>query len=137
MFLERLASRGIAFEGGFKITDVRDYANLGTSAQWNHDWNTHIKTTASVSHSTYDTSTDRSSAIGGRQGSTGEFNTIEDWTVRIDTPIRLTPSHELTLGVQHTEVRYGLQMQAHPGPFPGGGQPSGLSRRGSEIRREN
>jgi ferric enterobactin receptor len=130
MFLERLASRGIAFEGGFKITDVRDYANLGASAQWNHDWNTRIKTTASVSHSTYDTSTDRSSAIGGRQGSTGEFNTIEDWTVRIDTPIRFTPSHDLTLGVQHTtnEVRYGLQnaQGAPSGPFAGpGGQPIG------------
>jgi ferric enterobactin receptor len=122
-FLERLASRGITFDGGFKITDVRDYGNLGASANWNHNWNERIKTTATLSRSTYDTLTDRSSNIGGRQGSTGEFNTIEDWTLRIDTPIRFSPSQELTLGLQRTtnQVRYGLQnaQGAPTGPFAG------------------
>ena len=110
-FLERLASRGITFDGGFKITDVREYGNLGASANWNHNWNERIKTSATLSRSTYDTLTDRSSNIGGRQGSTGEFNNIEDWTLRIDTPIRFSPSQELTLGLQRTtnQVRYGLQ----------------------------
>ena len=122
-FLERLASRGITFDGGFKITDVRDYGNLGASANWNHNWNERIKTTATLSRSTYDTLTDRSSNIGGRQGSTGEFNNIEDWTLRIDTPIRFSPSQELTLGLQRTtnQVRYGLQnaQGAPTGSFAG------------------
>jgi len=122
-FLERLTSRGITFDGGFKITDTRDYGNLGASASWNHRWSERLKTTASVSRSTYDTLTDRSSNVGGRQGSTGEFNNIEDWTVRIDTPIQFSPAHELTLGVQRTtnQVRYGLQnaQGAPTGSFAG------------------
>jgi ferric enterobactin receptor len=122
-FLERLASRGITFDGGFKITDIRDYGNLGASANWNHRWSERLKTTASVSRSTYDTLTDRSSNVGGRQGSTGEFNNIEDWTVRIDTPIQFSPAQELTLGFQRTtnQVRYGLQnaQGAPTGSFAG------------------
>jgi hypothetical protein len=85
-FQERLASRGLTFEDGLKITDVRDFQNVGASLQWSREWSDRVSTTATLAHSTYETSTDRNSSLGGQQGATGELNTIDDWTLKIDTP---------------------------------------------------
>ena len=123
MFLERLASRGIAFEGGFKITDVRDYANLGASAQWNHDWNTHIKTQRASR--TPHTTPSRIAVLrlaGDRDRPANSTQSRLDGGA-LTHPIRFTPSHELTLGVQHTATRSvwaaecpGAQRDRLPGP---------------------
>jgi hypothetical protein len=104
-FLEQIAARGLSFSGDFKITDVRDYRNTGLSVRWNRDWNDMFRTSMTVGRSDYDTITQRSSNIGGRQGGTGELNVVDDTTVTISAPITFNASHELTLGAQRTANR--------------------------------
>jgi ferric enterobactin receptor len=104
-FLEQLAARGIAFSGDFKITDVRDYRNTGLSVRWNREWHKLLRTSLTVGRSDYDTITQRSSNVGGRQGGTGELNVVDDTTVTISAPITFNASHELTLGAQRTANR--------------------------------
>ena len=58
-----------------------------------------------VGRSDYDTITQRSSNVGGRQGGTGELNVVDDTTVTISAPITFSPSHELTVGAQRTANR--------------------------------
>jgi ferric enterobactin receptor len=104
-FLEQIAARGLTFSGEFKITDVREYRNTGVSARWNRDWSDIFRTSMTVGRSDYDTLTQRSSNVGGRQGGTGELNVVDDTTVTLSAPITFNASHELTLGAQRTANR--------------------------------
>lgn len=104
-FLEQIAARGLSFSGEFKITDVREYRNTGVSARWNREWSSMFRTAMTVGRSDYDTITQRSSNVGGRQGGTGELNVVDDTTVTISAPITFSPSHELTVGAQRTANR--------------------------------
>jgi hypothetical protein len=104
-FLEQIAARGLSFSGDFKITDVREYRNTGLSARWNREWSSMFRTSMTVGRSDYDTITQRSSNVGGRQGGTGELNVVDDTTVTISAPITFSPSHELTVGAQRTANR--------------------------------
>jgi hypothetical protein len=104
-FLEQIAARGLSFSGDFKITDVREYRNTGLSARWNREWSSMFSTSMTVGRSDYDTITQRSSNVGGRQGGTGELNVVDDTTVTISAPITFSPSHELTVGAQRTANR--------------------------------
>lgn len=104
-FLEQIAARGLTFSGDFKITDVREYRNTGFSARWNREWSSLLRTSITVGRSDYDTITQRSSNVGGRQGGTGELNVVDDTTVTIVAPITFSPSHELTVGAQRTVNR--------------------------------
>ena len=96
--LERIAARGISFSGDFKITDVRNYRNTGLSVRWNRQWSQIFSTTMTVGRSDYDTITQRSSNVGGRQGGMGELNVVDDTTITVTAPITFNASHELTLG---------------------------------------
>ena len=104
-FLEQIAARGLSFSGDFKITDVREYRNTGLSVRWNREWSNMFRTSMTVGRSDYDTITQRSSNVGGRQGGTGELNVVDDTTVTISAPITFNPSHELTVGAQRTANR--------------------------------
>lgn len=104
-FLEQIAARGLSFSGDFKITDAREYRNTGLSVRWNREWSSMFRTSMTVGRSDYDTITQRSSNVGGRQGGTGELNVVDDTTVTISVPITLNPSHELTVGAQRTANR--------------------------------
>ena len=103
--LEQIAARGLTFSGDFKITDVREYRNTGLSARWNRDWSNTFRTSMTVGRSDYDTITQRSSNVGGRQGGTGELNVVDDTTVAISAPLTFNASNELTLGAQRTANR--------------------------------
>jgi hypothetical protein len=103
--LERIAARGISFPGDFKITDVRNYRNTGLSVRWNREWNGMFRTSMTVGRSDYDTITQRSSNIGGRQGGTGELNLVDDTTVTVTAPMTFNASNELTIGAQRTANR--------------------------------
>ncbi|MDP1840446.1 MAG: TonB-dependent receptor, partial [Reyranella sp.] len=104
-FLEQIAARGLSFSGDFQITDVREYRNTGLSVRWNRDWSDIFRTSITVGRSDYDTITQRSSNVGGRQGGSGELNVVDDTTVTISAPITFNASNELTLGAQRTANR--------------------------------
>lgn len=104
-FLDQLAARGLSFSGDFKITDVREYRNTGASVRWNRDWSDLFRMSLTVGRSDYDTITQRSSNVGGRQGGSGELNVVDDTTVTLSAPITFNASHELTLGAQRTANR--------------------------------
>lgn len=103
--LEQIAARGLSFSGDFKITDVREYRNTGLSVRWHRDWSNIFRTSMTVGRSDYDTITQRSSNVGGRQGGTGELNVVDDTTVTISAPITFNASNELTVGAQRTANR--------------------------------
>ena len=104
-FLERIAARGISFSGDIKITDVRDFRNTGLSVRWNREWSGMLRTSMTVGRSDYDTITQRSSNVGGRQGGTGELNVVDDTTVTVAAPIMFNASNTLTVGAQRTANR--------------------------------
>jgi ferric enterobactin receptor len=109
--IERLASRGITLTGGLNVTDIRDFRNTGISGRWDHEWGARARTSATFARSDFDTLTQRSSSVGGRQGNSGELNVVDDTTLKIDTGVTFSPTQELTFGVQHTTNRVGYQLE--------------------------
>lgn len=132
-FLEQIAARGLSFSGDFTITDVREYRNTGLSVRWNRDWSNIFRTSMTVGRSDYDTITQRSSNVGGRQGGTGELNVVDDTTVTIAAPITFNASHELTFGAQRTANRVVFEFaNTLAGTGPDGAQIGALA---SQLNR--
>ena len=53
-----------------------------------------FRTSMTVGRSDYDTITQRSSNVGGRQGGTGELNVVDDTTVTVTAPITFNASND-------------------------------------------
>ena len=110
--LQFLKDRGITPpSGAVNVSDVRAFRNVGASGRWTREWFPRVRSIATVAYSTYETTTTRGTNAGGRNGSTGETNTVADTNFRLDVPIQVTPTSELTVGFQQTanRVRYDLQ----------------------------
>jgi ferric enterobactin receptor len=115
--LSRLAERGLEAPSGLSFRDVRDFVNEGISGRWTRQWGPAIKSVLTFAHSEYTATTTRAANIAGRDGSTGEANSVRDSTIRLDVPIQFSPTRDVTIGVQRSSnrVRYELQNLQAPG----------------------
>ena len=135
--LEQLASRGLSLptgSQGINITDVRNFRNTGASVRWNRAWNDVLGTTLTVGRSDYDTISQRSQNVGGRQGATGELNVVDDTTVSLTMPVTFSPTHQLTVGLQGTNNRVAYRFENNVAP-PAGSTATQIGAVASQLNR--
>ncbi len=127
-FLERLAERGIEIEFEGDITDVTNWGNTGSSANWSRQWNKSFTSQLVIAYSNYFNTRDRTTRTNitktdleatedapeprsFERGSV-EDNDLQDMTFRLDNIINIRSNNQLELGFQVTsnDIKYAYDV---------------------------
>lgn len=153
-FVERLAERGIEieFEGG--ITDLTNWGNTGSSANWSRQWNKSFTSQFVIAYSNYFNTRDRTNRTSitrinpeapedapeprsFERGSV-EDNDLQDITFRLDNIINIRSNNQLELGFQITsnDIKYAYDVD-DAGEEGGANQGPGFRRLIGILDRED